>query len=160
MSIGIDTKLIFSDTFDCYDLAIDSNGQLTGENSFDNAILMSLFCDKRADSTEVVPPQLRRGWWANSFLFDNNYEIGSKLWLLEQRRRRQETLNIAEDYTRKCLLWMIEDSLCLSIEVQASFLNNTLIINILFKRPDNTVFNKTIDVWNNTLVTERTRFGD
>ncbi len=50
-----------------YDIDIDSSGDIDKTDGFDTAILMSFFCERRADESEVTVAELRRGWVGNSF---------------------------------------------------------------------------------------------
>ena len=147
-----DFKIRFDETKGCYDFVMDSEGNLEFENSLDNAINMSLFCDARADESEVQVPELRRGWWGNT-LNEDGHEIGSKLWLLSQRRARPTTLNSAKDYINTCLKWMIEDGIVSKIEVSTAFDSvNSIIANIKFTALDNSVEKRTYNLFLNTVV--------
>ena len=133
-----------------YDIPLDDSGNLILENSLDNAINMSLFCDARADESEVQVPELRRGWWGNSLNTDG-HEIGSKLWLLKQRRERQKTQNDAKVYINNCLRWLLDGGIVSKIEVSTAFQsNNSLIANIKFTAIDNTVEKRTYNLFLNT----------
>ena len=146
---NIDLKLSLDDN-DIYDINIDDNGDIENINSFDTAILMSLITDKRADESEVKQPQNRRGWWGNSLNDDIDYEIGSKLWLLEQERATQDILNNSIDYTSECLSWMIEDNLVDDIIIDAELNDNEIILEIKFIRKNNEsiIF---YNLWENTV---------
>jgi len=134
-----------------YDLVISDDGSLADENSLDNAVNMSLFCDKRADESEVQVPELRRGWWGNT-LNDDGYEIGSKLWLLEQRRASGNTLNDARDYIYDCLQWMLDNGIIRDLKVQTSYQNrNTILANVHFIGYDNSVNNRTYQMFLNSI---------
>lgn len=156
MSIGIDTKLRFDTDIGVYDIVVDDQGNLEGEVAFDNAILLSLFGDARADASQVTPPERRRGWWGNE-INANGHEEGSLLWLLEQRRRTIKTLNEATDFARKSVQWFIDDGLAQRIDVSTRYSGEALIIDIVFYRPDNQIINKTYNLWEATEVTEKTR---
>lgn len=146
-----DFKVRYDEEKGYYDLVFDDEGNLVLEDSLDNAINMSLFCDRRADESEVQVPELRRGWWGNT-LNDNNHEIGSKLWLLEQRRASQNTLNDCGDYIRESLQWMLDDNVIKDLEVSTEYQNkNTIIANIQFTGYDNSVDVKTYELFLNTI---------
>lgn len=147
-----DFKIRYDEEKGCYDLVMDEDGSLVFENSLDNAINMSLFCDARADESEVQVPELRRGWWGNT-LNDDGHEIGSKLWLLSQRRSSQATLNSAKDYINTCLKWMIDDGIVSKIDVSTAFNSaNSLLANIKFTALDNSVEKRTYNLFLNTVV--------
>jgi len=115
-----------------YDISIDENGDLAQTADIDTAIYMSLLTDKRAASSEVTVPQNRRGWWGNVFNTDPDYEIGSKLWLLEQSRGTQDTLNKAQQYVVDCLQWLITDKYVKGIAVNAELVANGIQVNVKF----------------------------
>jgi phage gp46-like protein len=92
-----------------YDISLDSDGDIAKTGTLYTAILMSICTDKRADASEVSPPQYRRGWWGNLLNDVQGYEIGSKLWLLDQSRKTQDTLNRAQSYITDSLQWLIDD---------------------------------------------------
>jgi len=101
MGDPVDIKL--NDDKGYWDIDFDSQGDFVLEDGFDTAILMSLMCNKRANEAEVEAPQYRRGWWGNETSDFDNFEIGSKLWLLSQARATQNTLNRAIRYTQDAL---------------------------------------------------------
>lgn len=107
-------------------LAIDTNGQfdvvledgdIATETGFDTAIWVSLFTDARASADQVVLAQHRRGWPGNLVSTVDNRQLGGMLWLIDQRRLNQATLNEAVDYAQKALNWIVEDNVAQNIEV-------------------------------------------
>jgi len=76
-----------------YELQLDSSGDLKSDNSFDTDIYMSVFCDKRADSSEIARSELRRGWEGDVVSVLEGYELGSKVWIDKQSRWTQDTVN-------------------------------------------------------------------
>ena len=106
-----------------YDVSFDSNGDFELDDSFETAIRMSLFLDARADESEVKQTELRRGSWINYELYNVLHEIGSKLWLLEQKRNTVKVRNDAKGYIRDSLQWLIDDQHAKTIEVEASSTN-------------------------------------
>jgi len=133
-----------------YDMSI-TNGDFTNIEGLDTAILMSLLIDKRADASEVGEPSARRGWIGNEQNEDPDYEVGSKLWLLDQSRILQDTVNRSEDFVRDSLIWMIEDSLVKDVGVTGEIVNqNNIVDSVTFIRFDNSTFNKQFDLWENT----------
>lgn len=99
------TDIQLQNNGDYYDLAIGSDGDFVKTNSFDTALLLSIFCERRASETEVPEPSRRRGWIGN---FNNPVEYGSKLWLLYQARLTNSTVNRARDYLQQCLQWLVD----------------------------------------------------
>lgn len=134
-----------------YDISI-TEGDFTLIDGLDTAIELSLFVDKRADESEVAEASLRRGWIGNEQSEDPEYELGSKLWLIEQARSIQNTLNKAIDYSRDCLNWMIPDNLIKDLTVDGSISDDKITINNTFVRFDNSTFNKQFVLWENTTI--------
>ncbi len=100
-----------------YDLSIAGNGDLTNEDSFDTDIAMSLFTDKRAVESQMLDSSRRRGWFGDTVVSLTGYEIGSYIWLLEQRRLTNDTVNDAVSYAKSALTWIIELEFATNIEV-------------------------------------------
>ncbi len=142
------------DTVGYFDIAVAANGDLELEDGFDTNLVMSLFCEKRAAPYEVLVPQLRRGWWGNETSDVPGFEIGSKLWLLDQARLTTKTINLAQQYGLTSLDWMKEDNILkgVTVETEVNIVqdNPTLTLNITLLREDNTVEYKWFNVWNST----------
>ncbi len=156
---------------DCvFDLTIDENGDFTKLNSFWTAILLSLFCERRASPTEIQQSFRRRGWIGN---INAPVEYGSKLWLLENRRLILETVNDARTYTEQCLQWFvdfgyldvvtvttsgnIEDILenfvenrCTGALVKRDLETGALLIDIVLSIGGDTEIRRNIQLWQNT----------
>lgn len=111
----IDVKLT-QDAYGFFDISF-ANGQIESVNGFETAIYASLFTDARASSSQILDPGGRRGWLGN-INYDNDRQLGGLLWLVDQRRLTQNTLNDAIDYAYKSLIWMREDGLVSDIEVE------------------------------------------
>ena len=109
-----DIKLFQENGF--FDIGIE-NGDFIAEDGFDTAIWVSLFTDARADESQVVLPENRRGWMGNIGSPVEGRQLGGLLWLVEQRRLTQETLNEAIDYARKSLVWIIDDGIAQILKV-------------------------------------------
>lgn len=140
-----------------YDINIE-NGDFQIANNFDTTLQMSLLAERRADASEVAIPQYRRGWFGNELSDIAGFQIGSKLWLLEQARRTRTTLNLAINYAKEALNWMVEDDLIESFEINGEFtgtigirLNITLVI-----APDQ-IETRFLELWNNTQATQDER---
>lgn len=135
-----------------YDISF-TNGDLAKVSGFDTALQMSFMCERRASESEIKEPRRRRGWWGNEANGFDNFEYGSKLWLLEQARATQETLNNSETYVYNALEWLIEDGHLDLIRVNAEYDSNlNLIINIEFVRRNNVVFSRSYNLWENTFI--------
>jgi phage gp46-like protein len=151
MTKKVDLKLRRrKDLKDLYDLELQ-NGDLALVNNFNTALQMVIYCERRADPSEVRPPQLRRGWWGNELSLVAGFEIGSKLWLLKQARRTQDTLNKAITYTQEGLQWLVDDGYLDKVEVEGFFSGDSGIrLEIRLLRPDNITETRFFDLWQNT----------
>lgn len=145
--IDIDVKSIGNDLFD---IAIAENGDLATTEGFDTALKMSLFEERRADRTEVVPAENRRGWWANSLFDEVAFEIGSKLWLLDQARLTQDTLNKAIDFVQQATNWLVEDDHLQEVRVSGVLRPETIILTIQLLRDGSIVDSQSFDIWQAT----------
>jgi len=144
--IDIDVKSIGNDLFD---IAVAENGDLVITEGFDTALKMSLFEERRADRTEVVPAENRRGWWAKE-LNDAQFEIGSKLWLLDQARLNQETLNKAIDFVQQATSWLVTDGHLNEVRVSGELRPETIILTIDLLRDGARTESFSFDIWQAT----------
>jgi phage gp46-like protein len=119
----------------CFDFQV-INGDLSSANELNNAVMISLFTDKRAKDDDVLPSGQtdRRGWWADAL---DGEEIGSRLWLLYDERRLPKVLLRAEEYAKEALNWLITDKVVKSINIVASMDGRceTLFISVEICRP-------------------------
>lgn len=141
------------DTVGYYDIDIDTDGDLVKEDGFDTNLIMSLFCERRATRDEVSPPLMRRGWWGNTVNSDG-FELGSKLWLLDQSRLTTATVNMAQQYALQGASWLKTDGFVKDILVDSTptYSSNgpSIRLTITLVRRDNEVDYKYFDVWNRT----------
>lgn len=134
------------------DLALDG-ADLLLESGLETAVIVSFFCDRRADVTDVLPDVEggRRGWWGDLFSDAENDRTGSRLWLLSREKRTQETLERARQYALEALAWMIEDEIAASVAVATSFVSLAdlggsglnphefaLLLDVTISKPDGT----------------------
>lgn len=135
-----------------YDISF-TNGEFTKMNGFDTSLQISFMNERRASESEIKPPQNRRGWWGNEINGFDNFEYGSKLWLLHQARATSEALNNAKTYTQEALQWLIEDGHLDLIRVNTEYNDDmNLIINVEFVRRNNVVFSRSYNLWENTFI--------
>lgn len=95
-------------------------GDLIREEGLETAVLMSLFTDRRADSSDTLPDTNnpdRKGWWGDVVNNGDVDRIGSKLWLLERAKATQINANLAKQYIEEALEWMIEDGVAAAVNV-------------------------------------------
>ena len=142
---------VISDDRGGFDISIDpATGDLALTAGFDTSLKMSLFEERRANREEMVPSERRRGWWAAEISDPEGFEIGSKLWLLDQARLTQETLNKAIDYARQALEWMVLDNHVESVEVTGELQPATIILTINLLRDGSRVDSFSFDIWRET----------
>lgn len=98
------------------DWQLAGNGALLTAQALETAVMVSLFTDDRAEPDDRLAPgdTDRRGWWGNALGDD---PIGSRLWLLRRARRLPETLNLARDYIREALAWLVADGIAAKVDV-------------------------------------------
>lgn len=133
-----------------YDLVVEG-GKFKTLNNFDTALQMIIFCERRADESEVPLPQYRRGWWGNLYLTETNFEIGSKFWLLRQERRTTDILNKAITYMQEACQWLVDDNHLKSVTVTGELKDiDGIRLFFDFVTFDNKVESRWFDLWKNT----------
>ncbi len=100
------------------DWRIGSSGQLTAEHDLKTAALISLFTWRRARADDILPdPGMSlKGCWMDAL---NARQMGSRLWLLQREKQTRVVVLRAKEYAQEALAWLVEDGVCMSIEVQA-----------------------------------------
>ena len=119
--MGADAILYADDE---YDFRLDANGDIATADQLGTALLMSLFCERRAAESEMPVPELRRGWIGNVATPD--FEIGSKLWLYEQAGITRTTLNGITAEALAGLNWLVEDGIAESVIVNTTIAGLTV----------------------------------
>lgn len=108
-------------------------------SSLQVAVELSLFTDRRATADEIRQFQIgqeresRRGYWANSL---KKYPMGSGLWLLYRETRSEANLERAKTYCEEALNWLVKEGVADSVEVDASFSGEKLILVVKITKPD------------------------
>ncbi|MCY0854349.1 phage GP46 family protein [Cupriavidus sp. D39] len=89
---------------------------LASGDDLQTAMLISLFTDRMADDSDVIPGGTNdpRGWWGDD---GQTVKIGSRLWLLSREKQTQETLQRAYDYIVEALQWLIDDGVVAKFDV-------------------------------------------
>jgi len=97
-----------------------SGGDLVAELGLETAVYMSLFTDRQANVDDEIPDGTdnRRGWWGDLVNNTNDDKIGSRLWLLDRSKTDDQTVADAKFYCEEALQWMIDDGVCMDIEVE------------------------------------------
>jgi phage gp46-like protein len=135
-----------------FDISFDSDGDILTKDSFDTSIQMSILCERRADPSEVPDAIRRRGWIGNVLSDTPGFEIGSKLWLYEQSRLTNDTLNGVKGAAIEATQWLIDDELAKNIE--ASITRNTktgkMELKMTIEFSSGQVAQRFFDLWENT----------
>lgn len=141
----IDIKTV--QTNGIFDILIE-NGDLAGVDGFDTAIWISLFTDARAPDTIVVTPENRRGWLGNVESPVEGRDLGGLLWVAEQRRLNQDTVNEVVDYARKSLEWFVEDGIATSIEISGGIVPlSGILLTIIINVPQGDTVTHYVKLW-------------
>ena len=131
-----------------------ADGDFVSIDGFENALLMSMFCQKRASASQVPTPQNRRGWWGNEALGLTDYNIGSTLWILSQAREDLLTLKDAKTFTEDSAKWFLEDGFLDEVRVVTSYkrINGLRALEIFVEliRFHNSVLSRGFRIWQNT----------
>jgi phage gp46-like protein len=133
-----------------------ANGALDSGEDLVTSVLISLFTDRRAAPSDVIPDGTTdaRGWWADIGADGNLDEWGSRLWLLDRSKSpTQQVLNQAVIYCKEALQWMIDDGVAANVEVLASWNDvNFLALQVtIFKNNGTQVSAQFNLLWNEAL---------
>jgi len=132
-----------------YDIDFE-NGDLKFDDSFDTSINITVFADRRADESEQPNNEFRRGWWGNLFATVEDFEIGSKLWLLYQSRATENTLNNGISHLRNAFQWYVTDGHLDNVEVSGVLSESNIDFTVDLIRSNNVVDSKNFKLWENT----------
>ena len=93
---------------------------LQNGNDLETAILISLFTDREANPDDVIPDGTKdpRGWVGD---LEQQYKIGSRIWLLARAKQSPETLRLASDYIAESLQWLIDDGVVARFDITAEW---------------------------------------
>lgn len=134
-----------------FDISV-TDGDLTPETGFETAMWVSLFTDARAQPENVVLSENRRGWMGNVVSPVSGRDLGGLLWLTDQRRLTQNTLNETIDYARKSLSWFVEDGLAINVDVSGEIVPQSgITLTIVFTAPDGSTETHYVPLWKETI---------
>jgi len=132
-----------------------SGGALQSGNDLQTAVLISLFTDRLATASDVLPDTTgdRRGWWGD---LDQTVPIGSRLWLLSRSKLTQAVATAAKGYMDEALKWMLSDGVAAKVTNTASIASsaingppNILLLQPVIQQSDGTTFAPTYNwAWN------------
>ncbi|EML0364368.1 phage GP46 family protein [Providencia rettgeri] len=112
---------------------LQGSGDLLAGDDLQTAIMISLFTDGIAKPDDKLDESYRRGWWGD---LGNNYNIGSRLWLLDREKLTKSVASKAEDYAKESLKWLIDDGVVSFFEVATQIVYpNRLNMIIRYHRP-------------------------
>lgn len=148
----INTEVFIRETTIKWDISLDGSGDILTEDFFDTAILVSLFAQRRASESEVLLSHLRRGWIGNES-FENDFEIGSKIWLYEQARTSRDTMNGISAAASEGLQWLIDQGFATNIDVATVLVDGEVNLQIDIFRPNSKVDRRFYSLWNASGVT-------
>jgi len=142
-----DVKIVNSKGY--YDIEWTDSGDISMIESLDTAILMSLFEEVRASSTEIPESDRRRGWIGNETTPD--FEQGNKAWMFEQERVTGSVLAELGVVVNNGLQWLIGDEIAVNTAVEQPFLNaGKVCANINLFRGGSPVDRRFYAIWDNT----------
>lgn len=147
----IDIKLVLNEDDGYYDIDFDENGDFLMTNGLETAILMTVLAERRADESEITSADKRRGDWSNESNDINEYEVGSKFWLIDQARILQETINVGIDSLESGFEWMIDDDIIKEVNVDGDIIDNSMIFTIELTKQNNKTETFIYDAFKNTL---------
>lgn len=101
------------------DWSISPSGDFNLDEGFGTTIELALFTDARADSSEVLQSQNRRGWAGNLYLQDDD-NFGSKLWIYDQSRLTNNVVNGVSNDTNLALNFFLQDNLVREISTETT----------------------------------------
>lgn len=135
-----------------YDISY-KNGDIETIDNLETAILMSLYCEKRASPDEVSEPLRRRGHFSNLGNSVQGYERGCLLWLYtEQAINNDDTRNKILATVQAGLQWFVEDGIANNIECSFTSIEPLILRVDLFNKLNSTneFYNIFIITFNNS----------
>lgn len=153
MTDNVDVALIQDENGD-YDIEVDATtGDFVGVTGFQTALVISIFAERRADASEVSQPEKRRGWLGNLSgpFAAEGFEIGSKVWLLDQSRNTQGQLNKAIGYVKDALQWFIDEGIVQGIRVSGDMTGKGITLNADLFTAENRTESVLIDLLKETI---------
>ena len=143
------TDVILNKDKGYFDFDWTPEGDISTDQTLDTAILMSIFEEMRASSTEIPESNKRRGSIINETT--PGFEQGSKTWLFEQERITGSVLAELGVVIRNGLQWMIDEGIAVNVEVGTLFLQNgNVVAPIDLSRDGSPVERRFYELWNNT----------
>ncbi|MEM1046491.1 MAG: phage GP46 family protein [Pseudomonadota bacterium] len=121
----VDIRTVFDPSDFVADYLLLPSGQLDNSRDIATAIVISLFTDRRADDTDVLPlgETDRRGVWSdvNGLDLYGVARQGSRLWLLAREKVVEDVRVRAEFYITEALQWMIDLGVVARFAIDVAF---------------------------------------
>jgi len=131
-----------------YDFEWSENGDLPVDQALDTAILMSIYEEVRANSSEIAVDNLRRGWIGSEST--PGFEQGSKFWMFEQERITTSMLSELGTVINNGLQQLVNDNIAISTSANASLKNGVINIEVVLERPGGKIERKLFTLWDQT----------
>lgn len=113
-------------------------GSLQSGDDLTTAVIISLFTDRMAESSDQIPDGTtnRRGWWGD---LGQDVPIGSRLWLLTRSKLLPSIPKTAKGYVEEALKWMLNDKVASRIDVTTAIASRSMLtIQIQIYQSDDT----------------------
>lgn len=131
-----DIALVFDNETGQADVEISEN-DLLADDGLRTAVLLSLFCDRRAGEGDALFEGTdRRGWWADGIPVVAGDLWGSRLWLLDRSTNTAVTFAQAEGFALEALQWLVDDGIASAVRAAATQVDtNQWLLTIEIDRP-------------------------
>ena len=150
-----DIKLVYDSTLMEFDIMFE-NSDLMRDDGLETAAIISLYTDGRASTEDQIDnKEDLRGWWGD-LIDQNNFLIGSKLWVLNRAKTTTENMSLTKQYILSSLEWMKKDGVCAKISVDVERQEETdgdilaFLVKII-KNDGSIVSIRYSDLWENQL---------
>jgi phage gp46-like protein len=133
-----DIALVWNTDAGAADFELDG-ADLLADDGLETAVMLSLFLDRRAEDSDVLPDGEtdRRGWWGDSFPTVAGDKIGSRLWLLGRAKNTPDVKTRAVEYAREALQWLLDDLVASAVDVESEIMDNRILaLGITIHRPE------------------------
>lgn len=118
-----DIALRWDDAQGAFDISLDGT-DLLADDGLQTAVVLSLFCDRRALSDDQLPTDEtdRRGWWGDALLAEGD-RIGSRRWLVWPGQKQLPAIAArVETYDAEALGWLHSDGIVSRVTVEAEWI--------------------------------------
>lgn len=148
--MAVDMKLFLNSDGQTYGPRLGSNGDFIGTEGLDTSLYVTLLTDSRASESEVTKSEERGGWIGNLANADG-FELGSLLWIVEQKRRTSAALAKAIDITEKALDWYLEYGLLKEIGVTGVLTTSGALLTIELTTLSGNIDTRYVPLWKETV---------